>query len=110
MMIRWLGVLAVISMLPGCVATYPTFAGPPGATQEQFLKIRYACLLETQAPQSQGHINQYGGSMQSTVAPLCSSFNACLAAQGYTQLTDAQAKPPQGSIHAVTQATAISCR
>ena len=78
------GVTLIIAAVSGC-ATTPTYIRyiNPKSTQEQFMKDRYACYIETQQRVSSAYANQYGGAASSQVIPSCSAIGACLAARGY---------------------------
>jgi hypothetical protein len=77
---------AVAILLSGCVRQPPP---PPahyakaGATQEQFMKDRYACVLDAQQGRSAAVVGQYGGSSYGTVVTSRGVFTSCMAARGY---------------------------
>lgn len=73
----------LVMTLSACAPTYIRYMSNNNATQDQFMKDRYACYQETQQRTSSAFINQYGGAASSVVIPTCSAFNACLAAHGY---------------------------
>lgn len=80
-----IGIILLVAVIGGC-ATTPTYIRwmtNTGATQQQFMNDRYACLQETQQRVSGAFVNQYGGASSSRVMPPCSAFNACPAARGY---------------------------
>lgn len=78
-------ILMLLSVfVSGCAnPTYYRYINNQGATQDQFMKDRYACYTETQQRVSGAYVNEYGGASSSQVMPSCSAFNACLAARGY---------------------------
>ena len=45
----------------GCAPTYVRYLSNKGATQQQFVNDRYACLQQTQQRVSGAYVNQYGG-------------------------------------------------
>lgn len=77
--------LSLVAMLGGCVTAPP----PPmqwtkaGATQDMFLKDRYACLQQAQQPQTGSYVNGYGGSSYGTMVTNQKLFFSCMEAQGY---------------------------
>ena len=93
-MVRWLNVPTVAFgalLVSGCSTTAPSSPPPPPmrwtsnnqATQDQWLKDRSTCYLETQQQLTAA------GADQSKIKPnddlICRPFNACLAARGYTR-------------------------
>jgi hypothetical protein len=68
-------------LLAGCAVPVPKYDGP-GSFQD-FVNVRYQCVLETSARTSGAFVNQYGGASSSRVMPSCSAFSACLASKGY---------------------------
>ena len=68
-------------LITGCAPPAPKYDGP-GSFQD-FVNVRYQCVLETSARTSGAFVNQYGGASSSRVMPSCSAFSACLAAKGY---------------------------
>jgi hypothetical protein len=78
----------IFSVVAGCASTAPTimrWTNNNNATQDQWMKDRYACYSETQQRISGATVNQSGGNANSIVIPMCSAFNACLAARGYVR-------------------------
>jgi hypothetical protein len=73
-------------IVSGCATEAPIvphWASNKSATQDQWLKDRYACYSETKQRISGAAVDASGGSSNSIVLPMCNEFNACLAARGY---------------------------
>jgi hypothetical protein len=77
--------LALLATMAGCATAPP----PPmhwvkaGATEEMFLKERYACLQQAQQPQTGSYVNGYGGSSYGTMITNQKLFFSCMEAAGY---------------------------
>ena len=109
----WLGAAVLLALLSGCGA--PTYwryvSNNTGATEQDFMNIRYQCLRETQQRVSGAYVNAYGGAAGSTVVPTCSAFHSCLAAHGFYRVADT----PDPSVfnqpgnYYVPQSAAIQC-
>ena len=67
------------------------------ATEQQLLKERYECMLETQQRESQALFVGNGGGASSKVTISCSAFNACLAARGYRKSADGNLLVPDSA-------------
>lgn len=92
--------------LGGCGA--PNYISKNNATQDQFIKDRYACYQETKSFGSFAGIGPYGGYGGSSVRPSCEAFSLCLAAKGYSE---APSNAPVGSNLLVVPSNAqIDCR
>jgi len=78
-----LGMVLLATAVSGCAPTYIRYLSNNGASEQQFMNDRYACLQETQQRISSAYVNGYGGVANSRVMPPCSAINACLAARGY---------------------------
>lgn len=94
----------IIVALQGCAQVQPQPAQAVqmrytnyAATQEQFLRDRYACLQETQQRVSGAVISGYGGAARSQVIPSCSAMSACLAARGYLRSSNGNLVVPPGT-------------
>ena len=83
--------LVVGIFLSGCASTEvsdkPLYFKKEGATQEEFMRDRYACYQETKQMVSNAYVNQYGGASGAQVMPTCSGLSACLAARGYFKVS-----------------------
>lgn len=105
-----LSIILLVTAISGCAPTYIRWMTTTGATQQQFMNDRYACLQQTQQRVSGAYVNQYGGAASSQVVPPCSAFNACLAARGYYRADTANpADFSQAGSLSVPQGTAIQC-
>jgi hypothetical protein len=82
---RILTAILVVALVGGCASTVPTWTSNRSASQDEWLKDRYACYNETQQRISGASVDQNGGAANSLVVPMCTAFNACLAARGYTK-------------------------
>ncbi len=82
-------VVALITVLiGGCATGLPTimrWTNNNQSTQDQWMKDRYACYNETKQRISGASVDQSGANANSIVIPMCSAFNACLAARGYNR-------------------------
>jgi hypothetical protein len=94
-------------LLCGCGST--TYTSKNNATQDQFMKDRYACYQETKTFGSFASVGPYGGGGGSSVRPTCDAFAACLAAKGYYE-TSAGETPVNGTVLTVPSGASISCR
>jgi hypothetical protein len=106
----FLAILLLVT-LSGCAPSYIRYFNSNGASQDQFMKDRYACYQETQQRISSAYINQYGGAASSQIMPSCSAINACLAARGYyrSDTTKAADLNAPGSL-IVPQGAVIQCQ
>ena len=80
--------ILVVAFVGGCASTpptVPTWTSNRSASQDEWLKDRYACHNETKQRISGASVDQSGGIANSLVVPMCTAFNACLAARGYTR-------------------------
>ena len=94
------GIIALIAgAISGCAPTIMRWTNTNNATYDQWIKDRYACYSETQQRISGAYVNRYGGAASSTVVPICSAFNACLAARGYFRSdSNGTLTVPQGAV------------
>lgn len=79
---RTASILVTAALLSGCVTEKVWIK--PGASQDDFVRQRYACMQQSQQQVSVASIGRYGGvaqSGQNTNAPL---FNACMSADGWS--------------------------
>lgn len=105
-------IILLLAAMGGCASTpaYMRYVSNTGASQDQFMKDRYACYQETRARVSGAFVSQYGGAANSQVMPPCSAFNACLAARGYyrADTTNPNDFNQRGS-YSVPQGAMIQC-
>lgn len=98
-------VLLVVALALGLVAcaTPPpphTFKwSKPGATYDEFLKDRYACITEGRSRASAGYANAYGAAAQSGEIIRRDIVLACLAARGYREDPNGFGPPEGGVVH-----------
>jgi hypothetical protein len=72
----------------------------PGATYDEFLKDRYACILDARSTASGAFVESGLGAAQSGEVVNSSIFLPCMASHGYTEdLTGPFGPPPGGGIH-----------
>lgn len=81
-------VLAVLLTIPvfGCAVNPPQPMlrySKYGATQEEFMKDRYECLLQSQRQVSGSYVGAYGGASSSSTVCSMGVWKACLGARGY---------------------------
>jgi hypothetical protein len=55
----------------------------PWATQQDFMKDRYDCLLQSQRQVSAAYVSAYGGASGSSTVCSMGVWKACLGARGY---------------------------
>lgn len=89
-------VFLVANFLLGC-ASAPRYT-KKGATEEQFLKDRYACLQENQQRIETANVDSFNGNYSSKVMPSCSALASCLAARGYYQAEQGELVIPSGAV------------
>ena len=83
-----LGITVFAAVVSGCASNPPMYIrymSNTGATQQQFMKDRYACYAETHQWAYRAAAYQPGGGPVSQVRTPCNPFNACLAARGYSR-------------------------
>lgn len=80
----------IVFVVSGCVNVPRSNNNPPqfvwqksGATTEEFNKIKYICLQESQQRKEDAYIGAYGGSSSSQVITNPTLFSACMNAQGW---------------------------
>jgi len=98
-------VVAMVVAVASCVAPRPLTVirySHPTATQDQFMKDRYECLMQAQQGQSGAVVNQYGGVASSGVITSCGVWVSCLGARGYVRDPNGPLAPPPGM--------AVACR
>jgi len=69
-----------------------------GATQEEFMKDRYACLQEAQQRVSGAYVDAYGGGSASRVVANCGVWLSCMGARGYQVDPDGNLAAPPAMI------------
>lgn len=109
---RCLSIVVALAAICGCAPSYIRWVSNNGAGQDQFMKDRYSCLQETQQRISNAYVNQYGGAANSSVAPPCSAWKACMAARGYYQVANTSSLDDfkqRGSLF-VPEGAVINCR
>lgn len=94
--------------LSGCGT--PNYISKNNASQEQFMKDRYACYQETKSFGSYAGVGPYGGYGGSSVRPSCDAFSACLAAKGYYEASSSSSAPVNGTVLVVPSGASIDCR
>jgi hypothetical protein len=76
-------------LVSGCASAPPPpvmrWTSNNHATQEKWLSDRNGCYIETQQRMSEGSVDQSKAKADSVDNPVCRTFNACLAARGYTR-------------------------
>jgi hypothetical protein len=75
--------IGILLSLSACATSYLHWTGPKYKKQQDFVNDRYECFKETQQRFTSARVNQYGGTSDSVVMPLCSAFKACLATKGF---------------------------
>ena len=82
--------VAVGLALSACVHQPEGIWTKPGASQDDFSKDRYACMQQSQQPNSVAYFNRYGGGANSSVITNGNLFGACMNASGWylAQVTD----------------------
>jgi hypothetical protein len=75
--------LACSLALVSCAAQPQSLWLKPGATKEDFNKDRYACMQQSQQPNSVAYLDKYGGVSNSKVITNGSLFDACMNASGW---------------------------
>jgi len=62
----------------------------PSAASDEFSQDRYACLQQSQQPNSAAYVTQYGGAARSNIITNGGLFDACMNSRGWvlTPLTD----------------------
>ena len=78
-------------ILSGC-ATTPMLWYKPGASQDEFSRVRYNCLQQAQQPASGAYVNAYAGSASSRVITNDQLFGACMNANGWSLRSANQAQ------------------
>jgi hypothetical protein len=65
----------------------------PGAAPDDFNQERYACLQQSQQPNSTAYLNRYGGAANSSIITNDGLYTACMSSRGWalTPLTDLKA-------------------
>jgi len=65
----------------------------PGAAPDDFNQERYACLQQSQQPNSTAYLNRYGGAANSSIITNDGLYSACMSSRGWalTPLTDLKA-------------------
>src|ERR1700692_2861350 len=65
----------------------------PGAAPDDFNQERYACLLQSQQPNSTAYLNRYGGAANRSIITNYGLYTACMSSSGWalTPLTDLKA-------------------
>ena len=99
-----LAALLVLQLL-GCATNPPPpmlrFT-KPGATQQEFMKDRYECLLQSQRQVSGAYVGAYGGASSTSTVCSFGVWKACLGGRGYEL-------DPSGALGA-PPAMAIACQ
>ena len=69
----------------GCASApeRPLYREKPGATQQEFMAARYACLQETSTVVSQAAVNTYGGASSTVSGCSYQMYDSCMGAKGY---------------------------
>jgi hypothetical protein len=67
-----------------------------GARQQEFMKDRYECLLQSQRQVSGAYVGAYGGASSSTTVCSLGVWKACLAARGYEVNPSGELGAPAG--------------
>lgn len=101
---RPLTLFAIASVLVGvgCAPHQPpptTLWAKPGATYDEYLKDRYACIQDARTPVSSGFISEGTGSMSSGQIISRDIAFACMSAHGYTQSPNGFGPPPGGTVY-----------
>lgn len=95
--------LPVLIMLTGCAtAAEPVTVkwAKSGATYEDFLKDRYACMTEARSSVSSGYADRNVASARSGEIVRADFYFACLAARGYQQDPNGFGPPAGGAVSA----------
>jgi len=92
--------LGSVLLLEGCVSAAPTILrwSKPGATYQQFLGDRYACILQARANASSAYVYGAAGGAESSQVVSASIFMPCMSAKGYAQDPNGYAPPPGGVV------------
>jgi hypothetical protein len=70
-----------------------------GATYDEYLKDRYACIMDARAPVSSGVTYDGAGSMRSGQIISRDIMFACMSAHGYAQSPNGFGPPPGGTVY-----------
>lgn len=70
----------------------------PGATYDDYLKDRYACILDARTQVSSGYVYEGAGALQSGQAISKQVAMACMAAHGWVQSPTGFAPPTGGGV------------
>lgn len=77
--------LPMVAVLTACATTpqVPLTREKAGATNQEFMADRYACLQESSSRVSGAAVNAYGGVSSSAVSCNYQLYDACMNARGY---------------------------
>jgi hypothetical protein len=96
--------VAVSVILSGCTPApppAPTHWSKPGATYDDYLKDRYACIQDSRAQVSSMDMYKGSGSAASGQVISASIFYPCMAAHGYVQDPSGFGPPAGGVVYMV---------
>jgi hypothetical protein len=85
-----LGAIIFCLSLTSCAQQSQSIWLKPGAQPDEFSQERYACLQQSQQPNSSAYINRYGGAANSNMITNGGLFDACMNSRGWilTPVTD----------------------
>src|SRR5450755_320025 len=80
----------------GCATTpsVPLGREKPGATMQEYMADRYACLLESSSRVSGAAVNVYGGASSSAVSCNYQLYDACMNARSYYVVQNGRFQAP----------------
>lgn len=80
-----LGLVAFAAIQTGCATApeRPMYREKAGATQQDFLAARYACLQESSTTVQQAAVNAYGGASSTVTGCSYQMYDSCMGAKGF---------------------------
>jgi hypothetical protein len=55
-----------------------------GASEQEFVQDRYACVQQAQQPRTAGYVGPYGGASRGVIVTNSAVFLSCMSAKGYS--------------------------
>jgi hypothetical protein len=90
----------IILTLSACAGPHIYLWAKPGASYDDYLKDRYACLQDARVPVSSGFMYNGVGSMSSGQAISLPVMVSCLSAKGWVESPTGFAPPPGAAVYA----------